>query len=276
MTFSSPRVFLPAPRFVGASLLLLLLLTPAPALAQQALQDWCSERSIGRNQHCEVRQITMRAGTGELSIDVGANGSIRVEGYDGADVRVTAQVLTRAGSAQAARELAEAVEVHARDGAIRATGRRTTGQNSWSVNVRVQVPTGTAVTARTTNGAVNVRATHAGAMVRTTNGSIDLADVAGRIDARSTNGSVRATISPAGPITDGVQLRTTNGAIHLALPETAAARLELSTTNGSITTDIPISVQGRVNRRQLSGVIGAGGPEIRVNTTNGGIRITRR
>jgi DUF4097 and DUF4098 domain-containing protein YvlB len=275
MSVPSPRVLPRAPRLFGA-MLLLLLLAPAPAAARQALQDWCSERDIGRNQHCEVRQITMRAGTAELSIDVGANGSIRVEGYDGADVRVTAQVLTRAGSAQAARELAEAVEIHARDGAFRATGRRTTGQTSWSVNVRVQVPTGTAITARTTNGAVNVRATHAGAMVRTTNGSIDLADVAGMIDARSTNGSIRATISPAGQITDAVQLRTTNGAVHLALPETAAARLDLSTTNGSITTDLPITVQGRVNRRQLSGVIGGGGPEIRVNTTNGGIRITRR
>jgi hypothetical protein len=274
MTFSNPSVILPTFPF-GASLVLLFL-APSPAPAQQALQDWCSERNIGRNQHCEVRQITMRAGTGELSIDVGANGSIRVEGYDGADVRVTAQVLSRAGNAQAARELAEAVEIHARDGAIRATGRRTTGQNSWSVNVRVQVPTGTAINARTTNGAVNVRATHAGAMVRTTNGSIDLADVGGRIDARSTNGSIRATLTPAGQITEDIQLRTTNGAIHLALPETAAARLELSTTNGSITTEMPISVQGRVNRRQLSGAIGGGGPEIRVNTTNGGIRIARR
>jgi DUF4097 and DUF4098 domain-containing protein YvlB len=275
MTVFSPHVTPLAARSAGASLLLLLLLVPSPAPAQQ-LQDWCSERNIGRNQHCEVRQITMRAGTGELSIDVGANGSIRVEGYEGSDVRVTAQVLARAGNAQAARDLAEAVEIHARDGALRATGRRTTGQNSWSVNVRVQVPTGTAVTARTTNGAINVRATHAGAVVRTTNGSIDLADVAGRIDARSTNGSIRATVSPAGQIPDGVQLRTTNGAIHLALPETASARLELSTTNGSITTDLPVSVQGRVNRRQLSGLIGSGGPEIRVSTTNGGIRIARR
>jgi DUF4097 and DUF4098 domain-containing protein YvlB len=274
MSVPSPRVLSRALWPFGA--MLLLLLAPSPASARQAVQDWCSERNIGRNQHCEVRQITMRAGTGELSIDVGANGSIRVEGYDGADVRVTAQVLSRAGNAQAARELAQAVEIHARDGAIRATGRRTTGQQSWSVNVRVQVPTGTAITARTTNGAINVRATQAGAMVRTTNGSIDLADVAGRIEARSTNGSIRATISPAGQITDGIQLSTTNGAVHLALPETAAASLDLSTTNGSITTDVPISVQGRVNRRQLSGVIGGGGPEIRVKTTNGGIRITRR
>jgi DUF4097 and DUF4098 domain-containing protein YvlB len=71
-------------------------------------------------------------------------------------------------------------------------------------------------------------------------------------------------------------VRTTNGSVQLALPERISARLELSTTNGGITTDIPITVQGRVNRRQVSAVLGSGGPEINIGTTNGAIRITQR
>jgi DUF4097 and DUF4098 domain-containing protein YvlB len=73
---------------------------------------------------------------------------------------------------------------------------------------------------------------------------------------------------------EGVQVRSTNGSVQLTLPQQTSARLELSTTNGGITTDIPISVQGRVSRRQLSAVLGNGGPEIRISTTNGSIRIS--
>jgi hypothetical protein len=250
------------------------LFVAAPAAPQAVARDWCAD--VRGDQRCEIRELTMRTRGDQLLIDVGANGSIQVEGYQGDAVRVTARVLTRGRNDAAARELAQSVEIRTTDGELRATGPRTTGRNSWSVSVRVQVPMGSGIDARTTNGSVTVRGTHAAAQARTTNGSITLDDVAGRVDVRTTNGTIRAAISAAADTPDGVQLRTTNGAVHLALPERTSARLELSTTNGSITTDLPVTVQGSVSRRRLSGVLGSGGPEIRVSTTNGSIRITQR
>jgi hypothetical protein len=249
---------------------------PAPPLAAQAAQqEWCRERDTGRNQHCEVRQITMRARDAALAIDVGPNGSVQVEGYSGTDVRVTARVTARARDERAAEALAREVVIDAREGELRARGPRNTGNTSWSVSVRVQVPSGTAITARTTNGAIDVASTHAAVNATTTNGSITLAQVGGAITARSTNGSIRAALSPATQAVGGIELRTTNGSVQLAVPERASANLDLATTNGRITTDVPVTIQGRVSNRQLTATLGSGGPEIRIRTTNGSIRIGR-
>jgi hypothetical protein len=254
------------------SLLFLLCLLPGAVHAQTVAEDWC--REVRRDQHCEVRQLNAPMTGREFTIDVGANGSIEVVGYSGSDVRVTARLVARAQNERAARELAQDVEIRLAQGALRATGPRTSGRTGWSVSVRVQVPAGTAIDARTTNGAVTISATNAPVQARTTNGSIRLTDVAGRADARSTNGTIRAALASGTTSPEGVQLRTTNGSIHLVLPEHTSARVHFSTTNGSINTQLPIQVQGRISRRQLSGVLGSGGPEIRASTTNGSIHIT--
>jgi DUF4097 and DUF4098 domain-containing protein YvlB len=266
------------PGITPAALLLLgaalLLFGAAPASAQAQVEEWCSARDVGRSQHCEIRQHRFAMTAGELSIDVGANGSIQVEGYNGSEVRVTARVTARGRTADAARDLAQRVQVRAGAGEVRATGPRTSGTESWTVSVRVQVPHGVALESRTTNGSISIAGTRAAVQARTTNGAITVADAVGRLDVRSTNGTIRAAVAAGAAPLESVQLRTTNGAVQLTVPEGTSARLELSTTNGGITTDIPVAVQGRINRRQVSAVLGSGGPEIRIATTNGAIRIS--
>jgi hypothetical protein len=260
-----------ARRLGAASAAAMLLLLSPQLSAQTVAEDWC--RDVRNNQFCEVRQLR-GAGTGSLSIDVGANGSIQVEGYTGTEIRVLARVVARGGSESAARDMADDVTVRLDRGSLRAEGPRSRGRNSWTVSVRVQVPEGTHIDARTTNGGITVSATAAPVQARTTNGSIRLNDVAGSLDARSTNGTIRASMTEGTPL-QGAQLRTTNGSIHLALPEHTSARVRFSTTNGSIRTDLPVQVQGTVNRRRMEGVMGEGGPEIQATTTNGSIRVTR-
>ncbi|HSJ08078.1 MAG TPA: DUF4097 family beta strand repeat-containing protein [Longimicrobiales bacterium] len=250
----------------------LLFVLPATTAAQATAEDWCAD--VGRNQYCEVRQLNAPMTGNSLNIDVGPNGSIRVEGYSGRDVRVTARVQARAGNANAARDLAGDVNVRLAAGELRATGPRTSGRTGWSVSVRVQVPEGMAIEARTTNGSITVASTGAPVNARTTNGTIRLSDLVGRVEARSTNGAIHAAFRQGNAPLEGVQLRTTNGAIRLQLPEQASAQLHLSTTNGSINTELPLQIQGRVSRRSLTGTLGSGGPEVRAATTNGSIRIT--
>jgi hypothetical protein len=246
-----------------------------PLSAEAQADDWCA-RDLGRAQHCEIRQQRFAMTGGELHIDVGANGSVQVDAYEGSEVRVTARVVTRSRNEAGARDLAGRIEVRAGGDAIRATGPRSLNNESWTVSVRVLVPAGVAVDARTTNGRIDVNGTNGAVRLRTTNGSITASDVGSRVDIATTNGTVRITLAPGVTSIEGVRVRTTNGSVHLAVPDRISARLELSTTNGGIHTDIPITVQGRVNRRQVSAVLGNGGPEINIGTTNGTIRITAR
>lgn len=275
------RGLLPRPILPGSMLLAATLVGGAfifnteTVSGQTGNQDWCSEsRDRNEDRHCEVRELTLDTQDGRLSVDVGANGGIRVEGWAGSDVRVSARVQTRARNEAAARELAQEVEVLARPGSLTAEGPRSRGRESWSVSVRVQVPTGTELELRTTNGGITVADTDAGVSAHTTNGGVRLTGVSGPIEARTTNGGIRAELSRQTPLQDDIQLRTINGGIELALPEGLSARIDASTTNGGINTDFPITVQGRIGRR-LTGVLGEGGPEIRATTTNGGIRLVR-
>jgi DUF4097 and DUF4098 domain-containing protein YvlB len=253
---------------------LTLVLFPPQLYGQTVHEDWC--RDAGRSQHCELRQQTFAMSGGELVIDVGGNGTVEVESHPGNEVRVTARVTARARNASAARELAGQVKLQAAPGQVRATGPRSAATSSWSVSVRVLVPAGVAINARTTNGSIRIQGTGAPVVLRTTNGNITAHDVGGRLEARTTNGSVRASLAAGETPLEGVLIRTTNGSVQLALPGGVGAALQLSTTNGSITTDMPVTVQGTVTRRQLSGFIGEGGPEIRLGTSNGSIRVSSR
>ncbi len=254
-----------------APALLLALLAPAAAAAQ-GTADWCDD--AGSSDHCEVREFTLETRNGALEVNARPNGGIRVEGWDGTEIRVQARVTTRARTDRDAEELAREVEVLSAPGRLSTEGPRTGGRTSWSVSYRIQVPVGTELDLSTTNGGISVTGVRAAVEVRSTNGGIRLEDVEGPVRARTTNGGVQAYFSPGAALQHGTDLQTTNGPVSLHLPAGVSARIEASTRNGGITTDFPITVLGRLGRH-LSGVLGEGGPEIRIRTTNGPVRIRR-
>jgi DUF4097 and DUF4098 domain-containing protein YvlB len=63
--------------------------------------------------------------------------------------------------------------------------------------------------------------------------------------------------------------------VDVTLPASAEFTLDAATTNGGVHTDFPITVQGSFNSKRLSGTVGAGGRDLRVSTTNGGIKLTK-
>lgn len=73
----------------------------------------------------------------------------------------------------------------------------------------------------------------------------------------------------------GLDVQTSNGGVKLAVPEGYSAHLETGTVNGHISIDFPVMVQGTIGRT-FSTDLGSGGPSLRVRTSNGGVRITKR
>ena len=75
----------------------------------------------------------------------------------------------------------------------------------------------------------------------------------------------------------GLDLKTVNGGVTLAVPTGFSGELDARTSNGGISVDFPITITGVLNnRRQISGTLGSGGSRIRLSAVNGGISISRR
>lgn len=149
------------------------------------------------------------------------------------------------------------------------------GITARSSNGRIEV-SGTAGDAdlRTSNGAIIVKK-HAGKVsADTSNGRIELSDVSGPVTADTSNGAVRVSLSPqnAGP----VDIDTSNGSVTLEIGAAFAGTITASTSNGSVRgpTQGPSTFAFEKSGRSKATLrVGTGGESSAIRSSNGGITI---
>lgn len=146
-----------------------------------------------------------------------------------------------------------------------------THDNDVEVRFRAQVPPGVRLVGDNVNGDVEANDLSGPVRVSTVNGSVRLATSAGDASGSTVNGSVTATVRGHGQ--SPLRFRTVNGSVTVSLPRQLDADIEATTVNGAIETDYPITVSGRLTPRHLSGRIGQGGRNLRLETVNGSIHI---
>ena len=265
---------------------LALLLAPAALSAQDRESDaewlercrtdgnrWSSEN---RGRACEVRTVPVRLAGRALAIDGERNGGIRVFGWDGDSMRVTARMQAEGSSDADARERLSRVRIQADGRSVRAEGPSMDGDHAgWSVSYFVYVPRRFDLDLEAHNGGLSVDGVTGKLDLRTHNGGLMLSSVGGDVRARTQNGSLNVQLTGSRWDGTGLEAETRNGSVRLAVPEQYAAQLETGTVNGSIRTDIPVTLSGRISRT-LSIPLGGGGRTIRAMTTNGSVTITRR
>jgi len=166
---------------------------------------------------------------------------------------------------------------------------------------------------RTSNGAVRVNSVDGDLDLRTSNGSVEVADITGEVVVHTSNGHIRldnvrggvqagtsnASITaivgtnqdirpirlessngsidltlPAN-LTSGVRATTSNSGITLHLPGPLNARVAARTSNASVSSDFEVRAEGETSKNHLEGVMGAGGPLLDLNTSNGSIRFLK-
>ena len=226
-------------------------------------------------QHCEVRESRMPAGP--LNVDAGQNGGIVVEAWDGNDIRVRAVVQGSARDQARAREITNQVQVQAGGGRVYATGPSLDRREWWSVSYRINVPRKNDLDLRASNGGITIVGVTGNMRFDTTNGGVKLEDIGGRVNGETRNGGLNVSLSGDRWDGEGLDVETSNGGVTLNLPENYNAELETRTVNGGLRIDFPVTVQGELTgRRGLNTTLGSGGPLVRVRTTNGGVRITKR
>jgi Putative adhesin len=145
--------------------------------------------------------------------------------------------------------------------------------NHTKLNFNVKVPRGVLLKAMTTNGGIRGQELNSVVEAATTNGNVDVA-TSEWASARTTNGGVTVAMGSA-KWSGEIELLTTNGSVHASLPASAEFKVRAATTNGGIHTDFPVTVMGSFGSKDLSGTVGAGGRDLRLATTNGGIEIRK-
>ena len=262
----------------AAGLIALTVVARSSAGAQQDWlnEDWCRDQQHDdRYSSCEVRQQTLAPG-GTLTVDASPNGGIRVAGGSRGDILVLARVVATAETESRAREIAGGIQINATSAHVSANGPGGLGrQEGWHVSYRLLVPAQSSLSLQSTNGGITVENVNGRIEFRTVNGGVKLAGLAGEVSGRSSNGGIDVDLGGSTWAGAGVDVQTSNGGVRLRIPEQYSARLEAGTRNGGMHVDFPITVQGRMNR-EIATNLGAGGPLIRVRTSNGGIRITKK
>lgn len=251
---------------------------PLAAQRRGAGSDWCADESWGNDRQgfCEVREYSVPASGSALTVDASPNGGISVEGSSRSDIVVQARVVATAATEDEAKSIASRVQVVATAVRVDADGPRNLGRReSWNVSYRIAVPTHTPLTLTTTNGGITVDAVNSRVELRTTNGGVKLSKMSGDVEGRTTNGGIDVDLDGTTWNGAGLDVQTTNGGVRVAIPAQYNAHLETGTKNGHVRLDFPVTVQGEIGQ-SFSADLGSGGPTLRVRTSNGGVRITKK
>lgn len=220
------------------------------------------------------------------------SGAVTVEGYDGGEVVVEA---TRSGGER---------EVEKVDGMYRIPndtlglsveqhGNTVEVDGSWRskvAQVRIQVPRRTSVRIDTVNDSgIRVSGVDGAHELSSVNGGIEALDVGGSVVASTTNGDVTVELDRVTADTP-MAFTTWNGDVEVAFPPDFGAQLIMKVGQGEIFSEFEVAVDplgARMKREdgprgtrlelesEVRATIGGGGPEVRFETFNGNVRITK-
>ena len=207
-------------------------------------------------------------------------GDVQVEGWDRAEVQITAAKIASGYSGHLPSHHLDEVRVVAEVG-VQSLRFRTLYpahlKGPVRVNYRLHVPRQVQLSSlRTLEGNIAVRDVEGPVDARTLHGNIVQMDVAGSVVARALTGSILVSLRALPVGTAPLLLDSVNGNVVLLLPPRLNADLELSTVAGTIEGNYAFqisSIPGDSTRRTR---LGLGGVTITLRTVRGSIRVAER
>jgi len=127
------------------------------------------------------------------------------------------------------------------------------------------------VRAKTSGGSINLGKIEGDVNVNTSGGSIHVEEVAGNINAHTSGGSVTAKITTQP--TSNCRLSTSGGSVTAYLSPSVEVDLDAGTSGGRVRSDF--DVEGRVSKRRIKGKINGGGPELKLKTSGGNVKVKK-
>ena len=143
------------------------------------------------------------------------------------------------------------------------------------------------VRATTGSGGVEIGRIGDSVEAQSGSGNIEIGGASGNVNARTGSGHItlhnikaglRASTGSGGIDVDGDakndwDLHTGSGGISVHTPTQAAFHVDAESGSGGVTIDRQITMQGNISRRHVEGVVGNGGPMMRLRTGSGGIHV---
>ena len=258
----------------------------------------------------ENREPAHHTFTGDKTIDVDlVNGSVTVIGDGGNTIRVDGErvvhALNQEEVARAKRE--DVLDINEKDGVAQLYengpfrnndhsseyhGFHDTSERQYNVawNLTAHVPRETALQLRSVNGGIIAQDTSGHFEVRSVNGPLAMSNIAGSGNASAVNGTNTVSFRE-NPKADSA-ITSVNGKIDVTFQPNLSADFSLKTVNGGMYTDFESTAlasmpptgtatkeNGRFvyrNRGESRIRVGAGGPQIRIETVNGSIQIKKQ
>jgi len=223
---------------------------------------------------------TYQLGDGSRLELINVNGRITAEPGDGNTVEVKAVRIGKGASEEAAKDALARIEMREEvgDNRVRIEVRppRFSGPSGHEIKWTLKVPKGVAVDLRTVNGGVEITGLASDVRARSTNGGIKgRALGAASVDAAVTNGGVDIELVNIAT-TGTIDLESVNGGVSLSLPAESKVDISARCVNGGISINgLDLEIIGEQTRRKVEGKLNGGGARVTLETTNGGVRISR-
>lgn len=129
---------------------------------------------------------------------------------------------------------------------------------------------------KTTSGEIGVRNLKGSFEAESVSGDIDVASFsqAEEIEIETVSGdiSIEGILSPNGSYT----MISHSGDIKLEIPKSSDFELQIRTSTGDMACDFELKVYGKIDRKQLQGIVGKGGASLNISTFSGDIHVNRR
>ncbi len=211
------------------------------------------------------------------------NGSIDLKATDGNEIRLTA--VKSAATKEDLDDIDLRINADSDSFSLEVRYKRSqtwSGMKDYSdansrVDLTLSVPRGAVLSEiGTVNGRVDLSGFTNSTKISAVNGQVTAKDMRGSADISTVNGVIVAEFD-ALTSDDRVSLNTVSGQAKLIIPSDSDATVRANSLNGNISNDFGLKVSdGDFIGRDMSGRLGDGGTQIKLNSVNGSLTISRK
>ena len=254
---------------------------PATFEADQANLIQSTNISAGFDESEKFEQSYPLSSNGRVSVS-NINGSITIVAWDKNEVRLEATKFADTKEALAEMEL----DIQSTDDrfSVEVDYQRKNhgdykqwGRKRMEVQFRLSVPrTAVLDEIEAVNGSVTVSNFTNITKISAVNGEVTATNLRGTANLSTVNGTVQCDFERL-DASSKVTLNTVNGQVNLSLPSDINATIKADTLNGNIKNDFGLRIKkGEYVGRDLHGRIGSGEAQIKLDSVNGQLAITRK